>query len=108
MTWPWICATVIVSVLTVAIDGNCLCRADGPVSRPKAEPEAQAAKHAPQPLGATLSIRVPRNSLAEAAIEQALAKPVELSYEKVPLGKVAEDLQAKLRIPVLLDKKGAR
>jgi hypothetical protein len=42
---------------------------------------------------------------SRAAIRQALAKPVELKYDKLPLGKVAEDLQSALGVPVRLDGK---
>ena len=40
---------------------------------------------------------------AEAAVRRALAKRVELKYEKQPLEQVAADLQAKLGVPVYLD-----
>ncbi len=45
----------------------------------------------------------PKRPTAEEAIRQALSKPVDLRYNKVPLGKVAEDLQAKLGVPVVVD-----
>ncbi|MCE5269629.1 MAG: serpin family protein [Planctomycetaceae bacterium] len=47
----------------------------------------------------------PKRPNAEEAIRQALAKPIELKYDRLPLNKVADDLQAKLGVPVRLDKK---
>ena len=44
-----------------------------------------------------------KSRTTEAAIRRALAKPVELKYDKLPLGKVAEDLERKLGVPVRLD-----
>ena len=40
---------------------------------------------------------------AEAAIRAALAKPLAVQYARTPLAKVAEDLQARLGVPVRLD-----
>ena len=45
----------------------------------------------------------PKQPTAGEAIREALAKPVDLKYDKLPLQKVAEDLQAKLGVPVRLD-----
>ena len=50
----------------------------------------------------------PKKPSPKEVIRQALAKPVELKYDKVPLNEVAKDLEAKLGVPVRLDAKVLR
>lgn len=56
-------------------------------------------------LSASDATNVTNRPAAETLIRQALAKPLELKYDKLPLGKVAENLQKKLGVPVQLDVK---
>jgi serpin B len=80
---------VLATFFTVSIDGAFLLGAEKP-----------AAEAAP-----TQTPGGPGKPSAEAAIRQALTKRVELKYDNLPLGKVAQDLQAKLGVPVRLDSK---
>lgn len=45
------------------------------------------------------------DSPANAAVRQALEKPLTLNYEEEPLKQVVKDLQTKLGVPILLDSK---
>jgi hypothetical protein len=57
------------------------------------------------PRSAVETLLLRSSPLAEAAIRSALAKPIDVRYDKTPLNRVAADLQAKLGIPVQLDVK---
>jgi hypothetical protein len=70
------------------------------------EPREEKARTTPakpklRPISAEPSLLGVRK--AETAIRQAMMKPVDLRYDERPLGKVAEDLEAKLGVPVRLD-----